>query len=603
MIRLLLKCLPLGERREEIETDFTELFDARLRAGGRLHASWRLILDLVSLLKPRASSVAAAPRDRSGGLVTWLVDLRYGLRLFRKHPAVIGATIAGLALAIAVGTTVFTILNASVIRPYGMADPRSVVRVELLSEHGLSTEWPYHAFHAMRERARQTQLAASLEEHVRFSWSAAETPSRVDALQLVSGGYIPTLGGRAALGRTLLPSDDEPGAAPVVVVNHRFWTSRLNADPAIVGKTVWLSGSAVTVAGVIEPSFTGPVGNPPAIWAPFGSYGAIYKDRPIDRTSATQVRVIARVVGGAARAAAEQELSAIAAGLPDVGIPTESGGLSRATGVRLDGAASPMDGEDNADLVIVIGAVLLIVCLVLALACANVANLLLAGAAARTREIGVRLALGASRRRILRQLLSESAVIGLMAGAAGFLMSMWLVPMVVRVVGMPDTSDVRPDLAVILFTAVIAVFCGTAAGLAPARHGAKSDLLTVLKSQGAQAGSPPKAARTRRLFIGFQAAASVLLLVTAALFLRAALHIVRVDLGFDADRLASVAPVFPRSGFDGTAVQGYWRSAMERVRAMPSVERASLALYTPFGGAVGIREVPRRGRGGMGDQI
>jgi putative ABC transport system permease protein len=598
-IRRLLRFLPPGDRRAEIESDLTELFDVRLRERGRVHAYWRLLLDISSLVvrrRPFASSAVA--RDRSGGVGAWLLDLRYGLRLFRKHPAIIGATVAGLALAIAVGTTVFAILNASLIRPYGMADPSSVVRVHMLFEHGLATEWPYHAFEAMRERAHNTQLAASIEEAVRFAWSAGETPSRVDSMQLVNGGYFPTLGGRAILGRTLLPSDDAPGAVPVVVVNHRFWTSRLNRDAAIIGKTIWLSGSAVTVVGVIASSFTGPVSRPPAFWAPFGSYGAIYKDRPLDRTSATHVRVIARVVG-AERAVAEQELSAIAAGLPDAGIPTESGTLSRVTGVRLDGAASPMDGSDNPGLLVAIGVVMLVLCLVLALACANVANLLLAGAAARTREIGMRLALGASPRRILRQLLGESVLIGLMAGGAGLVLSLWLVPIVVRVVGLPDTYDVRPDTTVILFTAIIAVCCGTAAGLAPARYGSRSDLLRVLKSQGAQASSPPKAARMRRVFIGFQAAASVLLLVTAALFLRAAVHAVRVDLGFDADKLAAVEPAFPRSGFDERAAQGYWRSALERVRAMPTVERVSLTLYTPFGGSVSLRDVPRLRRSGL----
>ena len=483
-----------------------------------------------------------------------------------------------------------------------MDDPASVVHAQMRFGQGIANTWPYHAFATMREQARQSQLVASFRDSVGVSLSAGETPARADSLLFVSGGYLTTLGGRPVLGRTLLPSDDEPGSPPVVVVNHRFWTSRLGADPAIAGKTIWLSGSAVTIAGVIDRSFTGPVDTPPAFWAPFASYGAISRDRSFDRTSRAQVTIVGRVVrggGGHERAAAEQELSAIAATLPDVAIRSETGATMPVIGVRLDGASSPMDGPDSLQMLAVVGVILLIVGLVLALACANVANLLLAGAAARTREIGVRLALGASRGRILRQLLSESLLIGLMAGGAGLLLSLWLVPIAAAGIGAPEFADVRPGFPVLLFTIGISVLAGIGAGLAPARYGSASDLAGVLKSQSAQTSSPPKAARLRRLFIGFQAAASVLLLVTAALFLRAALHVVRVDIGFDADRLVTVIPAFPRSGLGAPATDAYWRSAIERVRAIPSVEQAALASSLPFGGAVAIRHVDRLQRNGL----
>ena len=594
LIRWPLAWLPLAGRRAEIEADLTELFETRRRTRGRLHASLRLLRDLLSVI------IAPRPprrRRRSGGAGTWLLDLRHGVRLFGKHPAAIGATVVGLALAIAVGTTVFTILNASVIRPYGMDDPASVVRVQMLVTQGMSTEWPYHAFADMRHRARLSRVEASAHVHdgVRFSTTPGESPARVDSLRLVSGGYLPTLGGRAVLGRTLLPSDDEAGAEPVVVLSHRFWTARLNGDPSIVGRTIWLSGNPATVVGVVDPGFTGPIDTAPAFWAPFGSYGAIYRDRPIDRTSATHVSVVARVAPGVAREAAQRELSTVAAALPDVGIRADGSVFLPVTGVQLDGASSPMDGPDGAGMLLLVGVILLIVGLILALACANVANLLLAGAAARAREIGIRLALGASRGRIVRQLLCESVLIGLIAGAAGLVLSLWLVPMVTAAIGAPETHDARPDAMVYSFTAAIAVLAGIGAGLAPARHGSRGDLVAVLKSQSAQAGGPPASSRLRRWFIGLQAAASILLLVTAALFLRAALHMTRLDLGFDADRLAAVTPSFPSSGMSTEAVDAYWRSAIERVRALPSVEQASLALYPPFGGAVSVTNLDRNG--------
>ncbi len=584
VIRALLALCPLGDRRHDVEADLTEQFEARLRTRGWLYAVWRLLGDAVSLAVPQAPY---AGRVGAAGLI---VDLRHGLRLFARHPAVVGATVGGLSLAIAVCTTVFTILNASVLRPYGMDAPRDVVRVQMLVKNGVANEWPYHAFAGMRERASHARVEASLQESVRFSLSPTETPFRADTLLLVSGGYLPMLGGRAVRGRTLQPSDDSPGASPVVALNYRIWTTRLNSDPAIVGSTVWLSGAPVTVVGILEPAFTGPNDNPPTFWAPFGSYAAIHRDPPIERTSAMQVAVIGRVTASVDRAVAASELSTIAAALPDVGIRNETGGLEPATGVQLDGASSPVDGPDSAGMLVVVGVLFVVVGLVLALACVNVANLMLAGAAARAREIGVRLALGATRRRILRQLLSESVLIGLMAGAAGLLLSMWLVPIVAAASGLPETYDVRPDGRVFLFTASIAVLSGLGAGLAPARHGARGDLAGVLKSQGSQTGAPPKVTRLRRWFIGFQAAGSILLLVTAALFLRGALFITRVDLGFDADRLATVTGTFPRA--DGAAAaDAYWRAALERVRAMPSVEGAALALYPPFGGVMAIRDL------------
>ena len=598
LLRLLLRVLPLGDRRDEIEADVTELFDLRRGERGPLHAYWRLAGDLASVMTPRRAAAApAVSRESSGGIQSWLLDLRYGVRLFRKHPVVIGSTVMGLALAIAGATTVFTLLNATLIRPFGLDDPASVVRVQMAYPQGIASTWPYHAFVSMREHSRAWQLAASFRDSVGVSFSANETPARADSLLFVSGGYLTMLGGRAMLGRTLLPSDDDPGAPPVVVVHHRFWITQLGGDPAMVGRTIWLSGTPVTVAGVTEPSFAGPSVTPPSMWAPLGSYGAITRSRSFDRTSTAQVAIIGRVPGGAARQAAAQELSAIAATLPDLAMRSDSGVTVPVVGVRLDGAGSPIDGPNSLEILAIMGAILLVVGLVLALACANVANLLLAGAASRAREIGVRLALGASRRRILRQLLSESLLIGLLAGAAGLLFSMWLVPMVAATD--IETLDLKPDLTVLLFTVAISVIAGAGAGLAPARHGSAGNLAGVLKSQGGHVGSPPKAARLRRLFIGFQAAASILLLVAAALFLRAALHVVHVGIGFDANRLVTVAPIFPRTGFDSTAVDAYWRAAIARVRAMPSVEQVTLASSPPFGGLVAIRELGTLKRNGL----
>jgi len=593
-IRALLACCPIGERRDEITGDVIEVYDSRRQTRGRVYATLRLLGDVISLVLPlpRKPEHNLIADGRSGGTGGFVMDLRYGLRLFRKHPAVIGATVSGLALAIAICTTVFTLLNASILRGYGMDDPATVNDVQMLFKNGSATSWPYHAFAGLRERATRAQVEAFISGGVRLGATSTDTPGKVDPILVVSGGYMPMLGGRTVHGRALQPRDDEAGAPPVAVINHKIWRTRFSADPYIVGRTVWVSGAPITIVGVVDPSFTGPIEKPPVLWVPFGSYGAIYKDRPVDRTSSMYVQLIARTKANEDPELATRELSTIAAGLPDVSMRNSAGGAEPVTGVQLISAASPMSGPDGTSTLAVVSVMVIVVGLVLALACMNVANLLLAGAAARAREISVRLALGASRRRIVRQLLSESVLLGLIASAVGLLLSLWLVPFVAALTAMPETYDISPDRTVFLFAAAVGILAGLGAGLSPARHGSRGDLNDVLKSQSTTTSGPPKGARLRRWFIGFQAAGSIILLVTAALFLRGALTITRVDFGFDSEKLAVVSVGFPRTTTQA-AVTAFWIPAMEQVRTISWIEHASLVLYTPLGDSLEIRSVDR----------
>ena len=245
-------------------------------------------------------------------------------------------------------------------------------------------------------------------------------------------------------------------------------------------------------------------------------------------------------------------------------------------------------------LVIVVTIVLTIVGLVVLLACVNVANLQLASAIARRREIGVRLALGAARARIVRQLVTESLALGLTAGAIALLLTIWLGPTLAALVRLPITVDMTPDVRVYLFLSLISVAAGIGAGLAPARHGTRGDLLTPLKGDGPRAGSA-RPGRMRATLTGVQAAASLVLLVLAALLTRATISATRVDIGFDAQPLVSIAPAFGRERYDAAKTQAYWDLALERVRALPNVRAASLTLYPPYGGENVQRELTRNG--------
>jgi putative ABC transport system permease protein len=509
-----------------------------------------------------------------------LQDLRFGLRLLRKHPVPVGISIGGLALAIGVVTSVFSLVDAAMLRPYGMDEPSSVVSVTRPIDHRMWSYWPYEQFLRMQAETTLSTVEAALAERVRFSGAPAADGEAGRRILFVSGGYLSMLGGRPALGRALQPSDDTVGAPAVIVVSHHFWLTRFNGDPSAVGRTVWLNGSPVTVVGVLSTDFTGPTEFRPSFWAPFAAFDELRLGRSFEPTTRTLVEVVARLAPGTALPAAQDQLTAITrrsstpAAKPDANMP--------APVVRLYSAASPIDGPDRAESYAAMACVFAVVGLVLVLACANTANLLLAGAATRAREIGVRLALGSTRIRLVKQMVTESLLLGLMAGSLGLLFAVWFVPVLGSILEMPPEFRAVPDGRLLLFAVAIATICGLGAGIAPARYGARGDVLSALKAQSGGSGTAVPS-RLRTSFVGFQAAVSMLLLVSAALLARTAILMTRADIGFDADRMLAVSLSAPRTGFDE---QGYFQIALAALRDVPSVERASLTQYQPFGHSV-----------------
>ena len=494
-------------------------------------------------------------------------DLRFGLRLFRKHPLPVGLATVGLALAIGVVTAVFSLVNATMLRPFQMDEPSSVSSVEA----------------ALADRARVSTTALT------------ESGPERDVL-FVSGGYLEALGGRLALGRSLTPEDDLPSASPVVVVSHDLWKSDLAADPAAVGTRLWVNGAPAIVVGVLQKGFSGPVRQKPSLWATFaacddllgvaqsytinGRTPASMQGEPFAPTSRTLVEVLARLAPGVPTATAEGNLTTLVhraeANAPDAD-PT-----SKPTVLRLFSAASPIDGPRASESYLAIAAILGLVGLVLAVACADTANLLLAAAATRTREIGVRLALGATPRRLLMQMVSESLLLGLTAGVLGFMFALWFSPLLSVMVGM-DGVNVTPDVRVLTFAIIVAAACGLGAGIAPARFGARGSLFAALQSQGGAAGRASVPSRLRTSFIGLQAAVSMVLLVAGALLARTAIHMTRTDPGFDVDRVLTASVTTLEEGFDEPA---YFRRALDAVRAIPSVDGVGLIQRRPFGDTI-----------------
>lgn len=569
----LMRLLSLGERRAEVESDVAELYAARVSEHGAGYAARRLAIDIVSLLTPM-------PR---GGNV--FQDARFGLRLIRKHPAPIGITIAGLALAIAVVTATFGIINAALLRPFKMDDPSSVVSINRPESRAVLS-WPFTQFLYWQGQLQLSKVEASLLDHARFSFTAAGENGTSESLQFVSGGFLPMLGGRARIGRTLEPRDDAAGAPLVAVVSHGFWTTHFNSDVSVVGRTVWIGDAAVTVVGVMDPNFTGPTTFPSAFWAPLSSYDELTHGREFTPKSNENVNVIARLAEGISINAADNELHAVSAGMLNwQGAPDRT-----ARGAHLVSARSiwaEHDPENNYTALAALG----IAALVLILACANAANLLLAGATSRMREIGVRLAMGATRGRLVRQLISESLLLGIISGALGLVMAIWLMKIGVSLASLPPEFGATPDVRVLLFAAGAAIASGIGAGLAPARYGAGGDVLTALKIQNGQRMHVARRSKLRVSFVGLQAAVSIFFLVAAGLLTRSAWHVAHTDLGFEADALLAVSLEIPRTPalYDRQTksynenTRAYLQSAADIVRGLPAVTGVSLSQFPPFG--------------------
>lgn len=582
--RWTLALLPLRDDRAEVLSDFTELFADRSARYGGWYAHRRLCADIVSLWR-------GTPR---GGHV--FQDLRFGLRLFGKHPLPVGLAIAGLALAIGAVTAAFSIVNATRLRPFAMDDPSTVIQITRSRFEGrlFDPSWPYARFLDMRAATSMSSVEAAMPDSARLSATALGDAGPIRPVLFVSGGYLETLGGRAALGRSLRPADDLPSAPPVAVIAHELWVSRFESRPDAIGSTLWLDGAPATIVGVMQPAFTGPVTTKPAAWLPFAAFDDVLgvaetytingrtpesmSGEPFAPSSRTLVTVVARLAPGVGMAVAEAEIGAIvnsdAGGRASNGMPTV---------VRVYSAASPIAGPRAGESYLEIAAILGLVGLVLAVACANTANLLLAAAATRTREIGVRLALGASTRRLLAQMVSESLMLGLAAGALGFAFAWWLTPLLGVMLGVESGVNLAPDARVLVFTIAVAVLCGLGAGIAPARFGVRGNLLASLQSQGGAAGRAPVPSRLRTSFIVLQAAVSMLLLVGGALLARTAWHMTRLDPGFEAAHLLAAEVTTPEAGFDEP---GYFRRAVEAVRALPSVEHVGLIERRPFGRSI-----------------
>jgi predicted permease len=560
----------------DVQGDLQQLFETRRRERGAIHAHWRLYHDVVSLWRERRPAVRTSMRPPFALLRDAAADVRYAVRLFARQPGILLLTIVGLSLGLGIATAAFSVMNAAALRGEGLVDSDRIPGVLKITAQSKSTTWEYDEFVRLREGATKMQVEAVLPGTAVTRREPTETATPSINVGFVSGGFFAATGGRATYGRVLEPGDELNADQPAVVVSFAYWTSTLNQDPAVIGRTIQVGRTAATIVGVADRGFSAP--NNRLLWVPLTAYGAVYDATPVKRTPEMGVEVFGRLSPGVSLAEAEAQLSGVAAALP----ASAKGGDSTLR-TRLDTGAG-LGRASAAETLAAAALVFAVIGLVLLLACANVATVLVSTAITRDREMGVRAALGASRGRIVRQLITESLTLGAVAAGIGLLLAYWALPVIGTMIEAPAGTDFEPDLTVYVFLGIVTLITGVGAGLAPAWHGRGADLVTPLKGDSSRQNRvAPR--RMRSMLVMTQAAVSVLLIVLATLFVRATFRAAAIDVGFQGEGLYAVTPGLgdPYAG-DGASIKTFWERALPEVQAVPGVLSVSLAELTPFDG-------------------
>ena len=523
-------------------------------------------------------------------------DVRYACRVLRKSPGFTFAAVTSLALGIGANTAIFSLIDAAMLKPLPVREPERLI--EMLTDRGSGKPFNAFSFPALEQfRNHATTLDGVIAStSTRLFVVIDNAAPEIGAGQYVTGNFFPVLGVPALVGRTVEPSDDRSGAEPVAVLSHPYWLRRFGADPLVVGRRLTLDGHVFTIVGVASPEFRGTqIGKAVDVWIPLSVEPVLRHPSWTSSAGYKWLQLVGRVKAENTYEQARAELQTlfrtgvVEAELallkdPRADHPARTWRLA----VEHAGAGLSSVRQQFSEPLLVL---LAVSGLVLAVACVNVANLLLARAGTRRQEVAVRLSLGAGRSRVMRQLLTESlllasvgAVLGIGLAYAGcrYLLAFFATSRA------PVTLEVGPDARVLAFTAAIAVGTGLLFGLAPAWR-------TTRQAQGAQLMDRGRVRGTRdrrvlsRVLIGAQVALSVIMLVCAGLFLRSLHNVRSIDTGFDSDGVLIVTTDASRSGLTPEAQRAAFREAVARLGAIPGVLSASVSWVTPIEGGGTMR--------------
>jgi predicted permease len=517
-------------------------------------------------------------------------DLRYGARMLRKQPGFTLIAVFSIALGIAANTSVFTIVNAMLFKPMPVAEPERLVALYTREPNSLfPREFSFPDYKDYRD---QNDVFSELFLHDSQPLSLKNRDDKAELIigELVTGNYFTGLGVTPTTGRLFTPEDDRvPGGHPLAVLNHSFWQRRFGADPNIVGRVVRLNGDDFTVIGVARQGFSGTrfLGYIPEVWLPFSMHEQVVRGSADWQTARgnAQFNVNGRLKPGVtiAQATAAMNLRAqqLAAAYPQTNANKSIGMVP--AGNKTQPAITLMGF-----LPLAAGLLMGIVGLVLLVACANVANLLLARASVRRREIAMRLALGASRWRLVQQLLTESMLLALAGGGLGLLLAQWLTSLLPATAPKLDfaTVDFNHDLGldgrVLGFTLAASLLTGLLFGLLPAWQASKADLVSTLKGE-ATVTTGRRRIHLRDLLVVAQVALSLMLLVGAGLFVKSMFYAQEMNPGFESQRILLANVNVDLQGYDETKGREFYRRVIERIKALPGVEAASLGNWLPLG--------------------
>ena len=527
-------------------------------------------------------------------LSSLLADIRFALRWLGKSPAFALVAIASLAVGIGFNTALFTIVDALLFKPLPVAAVDRLVDV-FTSDSSGSVEYSTSSYLDYRDlQARNDVFDGLVGYSPMMAAVNLDNRSRLAMGEIVTGNYFEMFGVHAAIGRTIVPADDAPGAPRVVMVSHRYWTRELGSTPDAIGRFVYIRGSAYTIVGVTPRGFNGmvpvlapelflpvaasldvePVGMHDTIPSPTGTTRL---DRRADRWLFIRGRLKPDATIEQARANLGVVMAAITADNP----ATNRGrrvSLRRTRDVHFHPQADPIVVPIAAGLMAVVGLVLLI-------ACANVASMLLARASSRQKEIGIRLALGASRGRLVQQLVTEAVVLSLIGAVAGSVLAWWLISAAAAItipLPIPLSFEVHVDARVRAFTLAATAIASLRAGLAPAMQALKPDVTDDLRGDAPLSRSTRRRWSLRDALVAGQMAITALLLIVAALLTRSLVAAERTDPGFAATRLAIVSTDTATLRYDENRSRQFFDQAVAKVAAIPGVESVALASRVPL---------------------
>ena len=499
-------------------------------------------------------------------------DLRTALRTLIARPAFTAVAILTLALGIGANTAVYTVVHGVLLAPLPYENPARVVVLNEVSPqfpNPISVSWQNYG--DWRDRSR-TFAAVGAFRTAQLTLTGSGNPERLTSRQATST-LLPLLGVKLSLGRTFSIEDDRPGAAGVVILSHNLWVRRFSSAPGVLGTTVQLDRQPYTVIGVLPPGFE--LFQPADVYVPMGPWAATLPD---DRGWHPGILPVARLADGVSLTQARSEMEMISAQLE-----VEHPQFNRNLRAQVTPLQDLLVQNVRPALLVLLGAV----SLVLLIGCANVANLLLARAVGRQKEIAVRTAIGGSRGRIIRQLIIESVVLACLGGAAGVLVASWGVSALSGMVtGLPRAAGIGVDLPVLLFALGISLMTGLVFGVVPAVQATRFDVREALnqESRGASGGGL-RHQRMRNALVVAEVALALVLLVGAGLMLKSFASLQRVETGFNAANLLVIdLPLSPQTYREDLARTTVVERIRERVKALPGVSSAALTSYLPMAG-------------------